>query len=274
MYQISVLTIVGVLSFSLPGLLNKLQSEPAPSNSSKYAVDADPSKPSSGKRGRPTPEGLRYHTKAKPTSEKESVPITGPPLARVYQQLLKLRQQHTDLIDAGETKKAKRLQRRIFEFERRFRYPVPALQSVDPRVHAIGFYSPRQKTVRVRVTDSSAPVVLVLTAYSSACWTVEADDDVQIEFVICTGYHKQTVDGLPKGVPVFSSCYDDRSQDYAYAYGPDRTKWDKLEKLIRTWTGGLEISTVAGSYYSAQEPYVVGPENTDWRVQMLDRDVR
>ena len=274
MHQISVLTIVGVLSFSLPEFLSQTQPESVPVGSSTNAVDAEPSKTFAGKRGRPKPAGIRYRTEARLSSAKATVQHSGPPLARVYQQLLKLRHQHTDLIHAGQTKKAKRLRRRMSEFERRFRYPIPASQSTGPRVHAVGFYRPRQDSVRVRITDSSAPVVLVLTAYSAACWTVEAEDDVQIDFVICTGYHKQTVDGLPKGVPVFSSCYDDRSKDFAYAYGPDRTKWDKLEELVRTWTGGLEVSTVTGGYYSAQDLYVIGPENADWRVQMLDRDVQ
>ena len=274
MYQISLLVVAGVLSFSVSGLLSESQPEVAETDRARYV----PSKSPAGKRRRPTPEGLRYRTNVMPASGKQTASLNGPPLARVCQKLLHLRRQHTDFIEAGETKQAGKLQRRIAEVERRFRYPVPAPHSINPRIHAIGIYSPREQSVRVRVTDTSAPVVLVLTAYSAACWTVEADDDVQIDFLICTGYHKQTVDGLPPGVPVFSSCYDDRAKDYAYAYayayGPDRKKWDKLTEFVRKWTGGLEISTVTGGYYSAQEAYVVGPENVDWRIQMLDRDLQ
>ena len=274
MQQISLLTIVGVLSFSLSGVLSKSQPEPIPAKSSTYAVDAEPPKTRAGKTRRPTPEGRRYRTRATLAADNKTTEHTETPLARVYQHLLQLRRQHADLIDAGEVKNAKKLHRRISQFERSFRYPVPASPGTDPRAHAIGIYSVRDKPVRVRVTDSSAPVVLVLTAYSTACWIVEADIGVQIDLVICTGYHNQTVERLPPGVPVFSTCYDDRSKDYAYAYGPDRAKWGELEEFVRKWTGGMEISTVAGGYYSAQESYVVGPENADWRVQMLDREVQ
>jgi hypothetical protein len=273
-YQISVLTIVGVLSFSLSGLLSESQPEVVEADGTRHAANEESTESPAGKRGRPKPEGLLYRTKARLTSVQEVAQHAGPPLARVYQRLLNLRRQHTDFMVAGEIKEAKKLQRRIAEVERRFRYPAPAPHSINPRVHAIGIYSSREQPVRVRVTDTSAPVVLVLTAYSAACWAVEADDDVQVDFVICTGYHKQTVDGLPLGVPVFSSCYDDRAKDYAYAYGPDRKKWDKLTEFVRKWTGGLEMSTVTGGYYSAQEAYVVGPENADWRIQMLDRDLQ
>jgi hypothetical protein len=273
-YQISVLIVVGIVSVSLPGVLNISQPEVADENGETYVAGAEPKKTVVRGRGRPKPDGLRYRTRLYPALEKETPRLAGPPLARVYQYLLHLRRQHTDLVDAGEVKKAKKLQRRISEFERRFRYPVPTPQNVDPRVHAVGFYSAGQKPVRVRVTDNATPVVLVLTAYESVTWIIDACDDAQIDFVICTGYHKQIVDGLPQGVPVFSYSYDDRSHEYAYAYGSDRAKWENLEDSVRTWTGGLDVSTVAGSYSATKELYVVGPDDPDWRVQMLDCDIQ
>lgn len=209
--------------FSLSGLISESQPEAVETDRSGYV----PSISFAGMPIRPTPKGLRYRTNVMPASGKPATPVNGTPLARVYQKLLNLRRPHTDFIDAGKTKKAKMLSRRMAEVERRFRYPVSAPHSI----HAIGIYNPRAQQAGVQVTDTSAPVVLVLTAFSAACCVLEAEDDVQVEFVICTGYHRQTIDGLPLAVLVFSSSDDDRVKDYAY--GPDRKKWDMLTDFLR-----------------------------------------
>lgn len=216
------------------------------------------------------PVGNKYRTQSQPAA---SVPVPlpdGPPLARVYQNLLHLRAQHSVLESSGDIRRANRLLHRIADIERRFRYPIPAAKSASPRVHAIGFYSNSQQPAKVLVTDTSSPIVLVLTAYSSAQWAIEVADQVQIDFVICTGYHRQTVVDLPDGIPVLSYCYDDRAGDYAYAYGSDRKEWNRLEAFVKTQTGGLNLSTATGSYYASKQNYVIGPESTDWRIQMLN----
>ena len=85
---------------------------------------------------------------------------------------------------------AKKLAQRIQILEQRFRYPVPAPNHEEPIVHAVGTYSQRdaKQPVRVTVTDTSGPIVLVLTPYNAVTWNVEAANDVQIDFIICTGY--------------------------------------------------------------------------------------
>ncbi|GEM_PF-1791301 len=131
------------------------------------------------------------------------------------------------LESSGEARRANRLQHRIADIERRLRYAIPAATGANPQVHAIGLYSCNQLPPKVLVTATSSPVVLVLTAYSSAQWAVEAANEVQFDLVICTGYHRQTVVG---GVPGFSYCYDDRTGDYAYALArikQTRTSWQR-----------------------------------------------
>ena len=216
---------------------------------------------------------VRYSTHQTIDSKDQQQLPDGPPLARVYQYLLHLRQLHSELLSTGETKQAKKLERRLAELERRFRYPVPAPLSTAPRVHAIGVYQSYESPVKVRVTDASGPVILVLTSYNLATWQVEADEGVQIDFIVCSGYKRQSVANTPKGVPVFTYCYDDRSHDFAYAYGPERSEWDKMETWIKKLTGGHAITTITGNYYALKETYILGPENNDWRIQMLDQDI-
>ena len=220
-----------------------------------------------------SPSGVRYSTHQTIDSKDQQLLPDGPPLARVYQHLLHLRQLHSELLSTGETKQAKKLERRLADLERRFRYPVPAPSSTTPRVHAIGVYQSYQDPVKVRVTDTSSPVILVLTSYNMATWQVEADEGVQIDFIVCSGYKRQSVAGVPKGVPVFTYCYEDRSHDFAYAYGPERSEWDEMETWIKKLTGGLNITTIIGNYYALKETYFLGPQNNDWRIQMLDQDI-
>ena len=221
----------------------------------------------------PFPNGVRYSSRQTIDSNDQQPLSDGPPLARVYQYLLHLRQLHSELLSTGETKQAKKLERLLAELERRFRYPVPAPLSTAPRVHAIGVYQSYESPVKVRVTDASGPVILVLTSYNLATWQVEADEGVQIDFIVCSGYKRQSVANTPKGVPVFTYCYDDRSHDFAYAYGPERSEWDKMESWIKKLTGGHAITTITGNYYALKETYILGPENNDCRIQMLDQDI-
>lgn len=193
-------------------------------------------------------------------------------LATVYRKLLELRRQHECLMQQDDHRGAKKLAGRIEDLERRFRYPVPAPNHQEPIVHAVGTYSQRnvKQPVNVTVTDTSGPIVLVLTAYNAVTWNVEAAKDAQIDFIICTGYYDQKIGCIPNGTPVFQYSYYQNAGEYAYAYGSDRSEWGSLEKFVARHTGGLSIQTALGSYYSHDE-YLIGPENVHWRVQMLNQ---
>gem|GEM_PF-6078411 len=81
----------------------------------------------------PAPNGVRYSSRQTVDSNDQQPLSDGPPLARVYQHLLHLRQLHSELLSTGETKQAKKLERRLADLERRFRYPAPAPLSTTPR---------------------------------------------------------------------------------------------------------------------------------------------
>ncbi|MCA9065640.1 MAG: hypothetical protein KDA96_21375 [Planctomycetaceae bacterium] len=203
--------------------------------------------------------------------EIDSVVLPGQALPRVYQRLLAMRRQYAVQTNKTNTRSAKRMRQRIEQVERQFRYPVPAPSHSEPIVHVVGVYTqrPSERPLQVQVTDTSGPIVLVLTAYDEVCWEVVAAEESQIDFIICTGYHQQKIEKTPDGVPVFFHSYDQSSLEYAYAYGSDRSQWGALEDFVRARTGGLAIRTAQGWYYGP-ERCEVGPGNTDWRIQMLD----
>ena len=201
----------------------------------------------------------------------ECTPTLDTPLARVYQHLLSLRQKHANFVDDGNTRKADELQQQIQSVERPFRHAVSMPCHAEPFIHAVGAYTQKNHNdvVVVNVTDDTGPVILVLTGYSEINWQVKCADEVQIDFIICTGYCDQRVTCVPDGIPVLNFSYYHNSGEYAYAYGADRNQWNDLDVFIHKQTGGLSIRTALGSYY-AHETYEVGPRNVEWRIQMLD----
>lgn len=62
------------------------------------------------------------------------------------------------------------------------------------------------------------PIALVLTAYESVEWQIELEPGALLERVLVSGYHAQSVTGLPSYIPVQSSSYDQRSPNFIYGY--------------------------------------------------------
>jgi hypothetical protein len=72
-------------------------------------------------------------------------------------------------------------------------------------------------TIQVAVHEPDAPVALLLGAYEPTVWTVGWTRGTRIAAVLVTGYHRQQLTGLPAGVPVLVSTYDNRGPcGYAY----------------------------------------------------------
>lgn len=66
------------------------------------------------------------------------------------------------------------------------------------------------------------PIALILTAYESVDWQIELEPGALLERVLLSGYHAQSVTGIPSYIPVQSRSYDQRSPQYVYGYD-DRT---------------------------------------------------
>lgn len=198
-----------------------------------------------------------------------------PPVAVVYRALRELREAERLLFAAGEEQAAAHVTDHLRTLQLRFQSPVAGPRHTEPHVHAVGVFdqSDGDTAIPIRVTDTSGPIVLVLSGFRSNHWTVEVSAGVQLDLVIAAGFERQEIDRLPEGVPVISYSKDAPGDGYAWAYGPDRTKWGALEDAVPGWTGGIPIRTALGVEHHRGTPFVIGPENQDWRLQDLQADL-
>lgn len=74
----------------------------------------------------------------------------------------------------------------------------------------------------VAVNQRSAPVVLMLGAYEPTVWNIGWTSGTRILAVLVSGYHRQVVTGLPIGVPVLVSSYDNRGPCGYFYVTPER----------------------------------------------------
>jgi hypothetical protein len=100
-------------------------------------------------------------------------------------------------------------------------------------------------TVNVSITD--APIVLALSAYSKVKWDVQAKPGVQIQKVILSGYHAQSIEGIADTTILEVYTYDASPCDrcyqgngYFYSY--------KRPHLKLTEITGLDVTSFQGKY--------------------------
>ncbi|MFO0899405.1 MAG: C-type lectin domain-containing protein [Pirellulales bacterium] len=133
--------------------------------------------------------------------------------------------------------------------------------------------------VAVKVTDTSAPLILALGAYESVHWQIEAAPGVAIEQVILSGYEPQYVSGLPEGTSVADYSRGRESGEglpYAYSRQSDDSEGPRYPRLVAGLKKltGLEPSTFQGAYSPQRKPFVVGPESLDWRRERAAKALR
>ncbi|HZX30251.1 MAG TPA: hypothetical protein VFF03_02770 [Rhodocyclaceae bacterium] len=64
--------------------------------------------------------------------------------------------------------------------------------------------------IDVVVNSPDKPVVLMLGAYEPTVWNISWSPNTKILAVLASGYHRQAVAGLGRGVPQLNSSYDNR----------------------------------------------------------------
>lgn len=102
-----------------------------------------------------------------------------------------------------------------------------------------------QVTVNVAVTGK--PLILAFSAYDKTQWIVESREGVRIEKVILSGYHAQSITGIPPNTPIevythdHSPC-DECTQGEGYFYSYQRVP-ERLEDIT-----GLSASSWQGKY--------------------------
>jgi len=64
--------------------------------------------------------------------------------------------------------------------------------------------------IDIAVNQPGAPVALMLGAYEPTVWNIGWAQGSRIAAVLVSGYHRQTVAGLPRSVPLLVSTYDNK----------------------------------------------------------------
>jgi hypothetical protein len=110
-------------------------------------------------------------------------------------------------------------------------------------------------------------MVLVLTAYDPAKWTVTIEPGAKVERIIVSGCHRQILEGVPADVPTQIASGDDM-QPYFYLYSlKERESGQSIAKLRKAT--GMEISTFQGSESYTPQELTIGPENSGWQMQRV-----
>lgn len=141
----------------------------------------------------------------------------------------------------------------------------PAAAS-EKRMYVVGRYS-SAAPMRVRVTDASVPVVLVVCGQRKIEWKVEAAPGVTIDSIIAAGSLPQVVSDKPDGVPVRSlsgadgfALYDARNVDAV----------ERVSRKLSELTGGLNVTAI-NAVHRSEGLQRVGPDVGVQRVQLVLR---
>ncbi len=95
---------------------------------------------------------------------------------------------------------------------RRTAQDVPEPGGIE--VHAFGVYEGGPSEVVLQRAEG--PVLLVLTGYEAKTWRISNVGGVEIHSVVASGYHPQTVEGLPPGTPLVTTSYEEADKKYFY----------------------------------------------------------
>lgn len=122
-------------------------------------------------------------------------------------------------------------------------------------VHVVGLYEGnKDNKAEVHVRKSAGPIILVLCAYDSVQWNIKADPGADIERIILSGYHKQTVVGIK--TKVTSQSYDERSPSYFFTYDHDEKRFPAMVAEVRAQCG-RGLTSFQGRYRFQRVPFVV-----------------
>jgi len=113
----------------------------------------------------------------------------------------------------------------------------------ETKVYAAGAYfgekfgiqidqSGHEATLMRVAVNSESPVALILGAYEPTIWKIGWTEGTEIIAVLLSGYHAQKINGLPDGVPVLNSSYDNKgSCGSLYISSKDLSKIRQINDL-------------------------------------------
>ena len=207
-----------------------------------------------------------------------------PALAQFNAMVAEIQTRIDDLRERGTTARADEMAKSLERFTQLPTVKYSDVKTSDPEVHAIGLYEPDEKRNRtdappkaqVKVTYTGGPIVLVLTSNEPVTWDIDLADGVQLQTAIISGYYHSQVCGLPESVPVLNNWIageGDSKQPRFYAYSKNSDQYTTLLNGVRE-VSGLEVITFQGAYRYPGTPFVIGPENHEWRYQHIIAQMR
>jgi hypothetical protein len=99
------------------------------------------------------------------------------------------------------------------------------------------------RDVRVQLSPSSTPVVLVLASYEPVRWVVQPNG-AQVSAVLLSGYYHSAVTGVGN-VPQLRI-------GRSYAYAATSSEYVQLRTLVMQYTGSRPIRSFQGAYSGLQ----------------------
>lgn len=126
-------------------------------------------------------------------------------------------------------------------------------QKMTQRKRAMG----GEVVVNVSITDT--PLVLAFSAYDKTKWVVKLEKGVILDKVILSGYHPQSIEGIPEDTPIEVYTYEPspcpkcyQGSVYFYSY---KTVPDKLTTIT-----GMSATTRQGMYKGKE--FSIFPDET------------
>jgi len=145
-----------------------------------------------------------------------------------------------------------------------------------PELHVIGLYEgdhpdhdPKFGSATVSVEATGRPIVLVLSGHSPIRWHLRVAAGAKLRKVIASGYDDQVVEPHPVDAEVETRTHSGGGAgrfDYVILYNHGAPEIASAHRKLKGWTG-LDVTTSQGWYSAPTKPIVVGPSNTDWRIQ-------
>jgi RNA polymerase sigma factor (sigma-70 family) len=131
--------------------------------------------------------------------------------------------------------------------------PLPPGTLAGAELHMVGVYGPKglngnNKRVDVEVRARATPVVLVLTSYFTVDWHLKLAQGARLKRVILGGYFEQTIDGVPRDVPVSRSFPEKGGPRLQlWAYVGNSPQYREMVRELNQITG-LPVATFLGAY--------------------------
>ena len=156
------------------------------------------------------------------------------------------------------------------------RITVHSAPAGDRELHTVGLYSGLSEgsssrnhetgVATVHVDRPGKHVTLFLSSYEPVLWHVSASENTTIEKVYLSGYYRQSITGLPEGVPVIRSSYEEGHSFLYIGHDINSSAFYEAVPNINQMTG-MQISSFFGSYTAPEEPIVISEVQNDPRLR-------